>query len=77
MTDQPTRIVLKRFPAGGPYGSWPADEYATQQQAQGKTARVVMDWRTDDFLVIADGPLRADPSLPGVVPPPVQALMRT
>ncbi|MFD4860670.1 tyrosine-type recombinase/integrase [Streptomyces atratus] len=36
--------VLERFPAGHPCGSWPADEYAAAQRAQGTTdARVVMD----------------------------------
>ncbi|MEU7158900.1 hypothetical protein [Streptomyces chrestomyceticus] len=50
------RTVLKRFPAAGPYGSWPADEYAAQKQAQGQPARVVMDLHADDFLVIADSP---------------------
>ncbi|SES31280.1 hypothetical protein SAMN04487983_104217 [Streptomyces sp. yr375] len=56
MSDQPPRTVLERFPAGGPRGSWPADEYAAQQQAQGQPARVVMDLRSDSFLVIADSP---------------------
>ncbi|MEU7151195.1 hypothetical protein AB0B79_05935 [Streptomyces sp. NPDC039022] len=56
MSDQPTRTVLKRFPAAGPYGSWPADDYAAQQQAQGEPARVVMDLHSDQFLVIADSP---------------------
>ncbi len=56
MSDQSTRTVLERFPAGGPRGSWPADEYAAQQQAKGQPARVVMDLPSDDFLVIADSP---------------------
>ncbi|MFJ3513138.1 hypothetical protein [Streptomyces luteogriseus] len=56
MSDQSTRTVLERFPAGGPRGSWPADEYAAQQRNQGHPARVVMDLPSDDFLVIADGP---------------------
>jgi hypothetical protein len=56
MSDQPTRTVLERFPAGGPRGSWPADEYAAQQRAQGQPARVVMDLPSDSFLVIADSP---------------------
>jgi hypothetical protein len=50
------RTVLERFPAGGPRGSWPAEEYAAQQRAQGQPARVVMDLRSDNFLVIADSP---------------------
>ncbi|MEU9671381.1 hypothetical protein AB0E25_38735 [Streptomyces bobili] len=51
-TPQP-RTVLERFPAGGPRGSWPAEEYAAAQRAQGTTdARVVMDLRSDQFLVV-------------------------
>lgn len=45
--------VLRRFPAGGPRGSWPAEEYAAQLRAQGRSARVVMDLDTDAFLVVA------------------------
>ncbi|WP_095534478.1 hypothetical protein [Streptomyces prasinus] len=56
MPDQSTCTVLERFPVGGPRGSWPADEYAAQQQAQGQPARVVMNLRSDSFLVIADSP---------------------
>lgn len=41
------RTVLERFPAGHPRGSWPADEYATAQRAQGTDARVVMDLDSD------------------------------
>ncbi|MFL9658750.1 hypothetical protein ACJ7VE_34145 [Streptomyces sp. PB17] len=54
MPDQSTRTVLERFPAGGPRGSWPADEYAAAQRAQGTNAQVVMDLRTDQFLVVTD-----------------------
>lgn len=54
MPDQSTRTVLERFPAGGPRGSWPADEYAAAQCAQGTNAKVVMDLRTDQFLVVTD-----------------------
>ncbi|MYX22170.1 MULTISPECIES: hypothetical protein [unclassified Streptomyces] len=46
--------VLKRFPAGHPRGSWPADEYAAAQRAQGTNARVVMDLTSDQFLVVTD-----------------------
>ncbi|MFH9968375.1 hypothetical protein ACH4PR_44945 [Streptomyces mirabilis] len=47
------RTVLERFPAGGPRGSWPAEEYAEAQRAQGTTdARVVMGLRSDQFLVV-------------------------
>ncbi|MEG8280991.1 hypothetical protein [Streptomyces sp. AHA2] len=49
---QATRTILKRFPAGGPRGSWPAEEYAAHQRAQGTNAQVVMDLRTDQFLVV-------------------------
>ncbi|MFC8819071.1 hypothetical protein [Streptomyces rochei] len=53
-TSAPARTVLERFPAGGPRGSWPAEEYAANQRGQGTNAQVVMDLRTDQFLVVAD-----------------------
>ncbi|MFJ2819024.1 hypothetical protein [Streptomyces sp. NPDC087294] len=53
-TAAPARTVLERFPAGGPRGSWPAEEYAAAQRAQGTQAQVVMDLRTDQFLVVTD-----------------------
>ncbi|WP_030997776.1 hypothetical protein [Streptomyces sp. NRRL F-5630] len=46
------RTVLERFSAGHPRGSWPADEYAAAQRAQGTDARVVMDLTSDQFLVV-------------------------
>jgi hypothetical protein len=47
------RTVLERFPAGGPRGSWPAEEYAAAQRAQGTPdAQVVMDLGSDQFLVV-------------------------
>ncbi|MFD3666115.1 hypothetical protein ACFWVF_36845 [Streptomyces sp. NPDC058659] len=46
------RTVLERFPASHPRGSWPADEYAAAQRAQGTDAHVVMDLTTDQFLVV-------------------------
>ncbi|MFI0596543.1 hypothetical protein [Streptomyces griseus] len=52
-TAQP-RTVLERFPAGHPRGSWPADEYAAAQRAQGRDAHVVMDLATNHFLVVTD-----------------------
>ncbi|MEU8622696.1 MULTISPECIES: hypothetical protein [Streptomyces] len=52
-TEQP-RTVLERFPAGAPRGSWPAEEYAAAQRAQGTNAQVVMDLSTDQFLVVTD-----------------------
>jgi hypothetical protein len=44
--------VLERFPAGGPRGSWPAEEFAYARRAEGLPAEVVMDLATDMFLVI-------------------------
>ncbi|MFE1383425.1 hypothetical protein ACFW6S_31200 [Streptomyces sp. NPDC058740] len=52
-TEQP-RTVLERFPAGAPRGSWPVEEYAAAQRAQGTNAQVVMDLSTDQFLVVTD-----------------------
>ncbi|MFD9572619.1 hypothetical protein ACFWBI_22575 [Streptomyces sp. NPDC059982] len=52
MTFVVPRTVLERFPAGHPRGSWPADEYAAAQRAQGRDAHVVMDLTTDQFLVV-------------------------
>ncbi|MBT2406236.1 MULTISPECIES: hypothetical protein [unclassified Streptomyces] len=46
------RIVLERFPAGHPRGSWAAD--AAAQHAQGIDAQVVMDLGSDQFLVVTD-----------------------
>ncbi|KUH36126.1 hypothetical protein [Streptomyces kanasensis] len=54
-TTSQARTVLERFPAGSPRGSWPTEEYAAAQRGQGMPdARVVMDLRTDQFLVITD-----------------------
>lgn len=44
--------VLERFPAGAPRGSWPAEEYAARRRAEGEPATVVMDLRSDAFLVV-------------------------
>jgi hypothetical protein len=44
--------VLKRFPAGAPRGSWPAEEYAALRRAEGQPAAVVMDLKSDTFLVV-------------------------
>ncbi|MGW7417696.1 hypothetical protein [Streptomyces sp. NPDC054863] len=46
------RTVLRRFPAGGPRGSWPAEEYAHARRAEGCLAEVVMDLDADAFLVV-------------------------
>lgn len=48
------RKILESFPAGGPRGSWPAEEYAAERRAEGKTdATVVMDLPSDTFRVVA------------------------
>ncbi|MGW0707634.1 hypothetical protein ACWD4G_17025 [Streptomyces sp. NPDC002643] len=49
------RMVLGRFPAGGPRGSWPAEEFAHAARLEGQQAEVVMDIATDSFLVIVRG----------------------
>ncbi|MDF3145209.1 MULTISPECIES: hypothetical protein [unclassified Streptomyces] len=54
------RTVLERFPAGGPRGSWPAEEFAHARRMEGLDAEVVMDLATDAFLVIVRGDLAAD-----------------
>ncbi|MER6674365.1 hypothetical protein [Streptomyces sp. NPDC000983] len=53
------RTVLGRFPAGGPRGSWPAEEFAQARRGEGLPAEVVMDLATDTFLVIVRGDLAA------------------
>lgn len=54
----PGRTVLERFPAGGPRGSWPAEEFAADRRAAGQPAEVVMDLASDQFLVIIRGGAR-------------------
>ncbi|WP_167513515.1 hypothetical protein [Streptomyces bauhiniae] len=49
------RTVLERFPAGGPRGSWPAEEFAHERRQEGMPVEVVMDLATDTFLVILRG----------------------
>ncbi|MEU6510505.1 MULTISPECIES: hypothetical protein [unclassified Streptomyces] len=49
------RTVLERFPAGGPRGSRPAEEFAHARRLEGLPAEVVMDLATDTFLVIVRG----------------------
>ncbi|MEV6651772.1 hypothetical protein [Streptomyces sp. NPDC051219] len=46
------RVVLERFPAGSPRGSWPAEEYAADLLREGVPAEVVMDLESDAFLVV-------------------------
>ncbi|HEY9368953.1 hypothetical protein [Streptomyces sp.] len=50
------RTVLERFPAGGPRGSWPAEEFARARREEGLPAEVVMDLESDAFLVIVAQP---------------------
>ncbi|GAA5065983.1 hypothetical protein GCM10023336_47250 [Streptomyces similanensis] len=47
--------MLERFPAGGPRGSWPAEEFAHARRLEGLPAEVVMDLATDTFLVVVRG----------------------
>ncbi|GAA1367255.1 hypothetical protein [Streptomyces beijiangensis] len=47
-----SRRVLEKFPAGGPHGSWPAEEFAEEQRRAGVKATVVMDLASDAFLVV-------------------------
>jgi hypothetical protein len=49
------RTVLERFPAGGPRGSWPAEEFAHARRAEGLPVEVVMDLPSDAFLVVVEG----------------------
>lgn len=46
------RTVLEQFPAGGPRGSWPAEEFAAARRGEGVAAEVVMDLEQDAFLVV-------------------------
>ncbi|MDQ0809859.1 hypothetical protein QFZ63_001573 [Streptomyces sp. B3I7] len=48
------REILDEFPAGGPRGSWPAEERATELRDQGQPATVVMDLPSDSFLVVSE-----------------------
>lgn len=52
VTTDKSRTVLETFPAGHARGSWPAEEFARDRRAAGQPAEVVMDLRTDTFLVI-------------------------
>ncbi|MEV0319503.1 hypothetical protein ACIBKX_01125 [Streptomyces sp. NPDC050658] len=55
-TTMNSRVVLGRFPAGGPRGSWPAEEFARARRMEGQPAEVVMDLASDAFLVIVREP---------------------
>ncbi|MER6120691.1 hypothetical protein [Streptomyces sp. NPDC001743] len=46
------RTVLEQFPAGGPRGSRPAEEFAAARRGEGVAAEVVMDLESDAFLVV-------------------------
>ncbi|MFE1109693.1 hypothetical protein ACFW5U_27920 [Streptomyces rochei] len=46
------REILADFPAGGPRGSWPAEEKAAELRAAGTPATVRMDLDSDRFLVV-------------------------
>ena len=46
--------VIERFAAGGPRGSWPAEEFAQQLRRDGLTVDVVMDLQSDSFLVVTE-----------------------
>ncbi|MBP0460272.1 hypothetical protein [Streptomyces montanisoli] len=50
------RTVLRRFPAGGPRGSLPAEEFARARRDEGTPAEVVMDLAGDLFLVVVARP---------------------
>jgi len=43
--------VVFTSPAGGPRGSWPADEKAAEIRSNGGQAEVKMDPKTDSFRV--------------------------
>ncbi|MFI6643959.1 hypothetical protein [Streptomyces sp. NPDC050504] len=47
--------VLERFPAGGPRGNLPAEEFARARRAEGVAAEVVMDLESDAFWVVVRG----------------------
>ncbi|MFF4346774.1 hypothetical protein [Streptomyces sp. NPDC001530] len=49
---KPGRRVIERFPAGGPRGSWPAEEFAQGLRRDGRVVDVVMDLASDSYLVV-------------------------
>jgi hypothetical protein len=51
-TTASTGRVLESFPAGSPYGSWPAEEFAAARRNEGQPGEVVMDLPTDSFHVV-------------------------
>ncbi|MFE3516185.1 hypothetical protein [Streptomyces sp. NPDC059166] len=54
------RTVLEQFPAGGPRGSRPAEEFAAARRGEGVPAAVVMDLERDTFLVVTPQPDQRD-----------------
>lgn len=52
---KPQRTILAKFPAGGPRGSWPAEEFARDRRREGIPADVVMDLASDSYLVFVPG----------------------
>jgi hypothetical protein len=52
--------VLERFAAGAPRGSLPAEEYAARRRAEGEPATVVMDLKSDAFLVVVPAAAEED-----------------
>ncbi|WP_329376091.1 hypothetical protein [Streptomyces sp. NBC_01483] len=48
----PDPTILETFPAGSPYGSWPAERFAEARRLEGEPAEVVMHLATDTFLVV-------------------------
>jgi|GEM_PF-1677657 len=51
-TATPARTVLERFPAGGPRGQFPAEEFAHARRLEGLAAEVVMVLEDDAFHVV-------------------------
>ncbi|MCX4697017.1 hypothetical protein [Streptomyces sp. NBC_01373] len=49
------REVLAETSASHPRGSWPAEELAKEFRDQGLPAEVVMDLKSDSFLVVTPG----------------------
>jgi len=52
---KPARRVIERFAAGGPRGSWPAEEFAQGLRRDGRSVDVLMDLASDSFLVVEGG----------------------
>jgi hypothetical protein len=49
------QTILAEFPAGGPRGSWPAEEKAAELRDAGTPAEVRMDMDRDRFIVVPEG----------------------